>query len=66
VGEEVRARAEVLRLHASKPVATLSTRCFGAADGRLLMDGSATVMIPQPMYDASMAWQQQQQQQQQK
>ncbi len=56
MGDSVRARAEVVEIHASKPVVTLSTRCFeaGSENGRLLMDGAATVMIPQELYEASL------------
>lgn len=52
MNEECRARAEVLKFHDSKPVVILSTRCYDAND-KLLMDGSAAVMVPQELYDAS-------------
>lgn len=52
VGDEARAKAQVLRFHESKPVVILSTQCFDSKDN-LLMDGTAAVMIPQELYEAS-------------
>ena len=54
MGEEVRARAEVLRFHPNKPVVVMSTQCFNSK-GEMLMDGEAVAMIRQDLYDASMA-----------
>lgn len=53
VGENVRARAEVLRFHPSKPIVFVRTQCFNDK-GDLLMDGEAVTMIRQELYDASM------------
>jgi hypothetical protein len=45
------ARVEVLAIDSQKPFATFSTVCRDSA-GTVLMEGTATVMLPRELYTA--------------
>eukprot|EP00055_Hartaetosiga_balthica_P005791 m.17532 g.17532 ORF g.17532 m.17532 type:complete len:66 (-) comp4795_c0_seq2:876-1073(-) len=45
VGDEARARVEVLDIRQDKPIVTFKTQCFNSK-GDLLMNGTANVMVP--------------------
>jgi acyl dehydratase len=52
IGEKVTARAEIIKIHETKPIATLKTTVRNET-GKILMDGEAVVMIPSNIEIAS-------------